>query len=68
MHVLIERQWLVKALTEHRSRTGEDHHALVDRLLTGFFAVDAPWAKNGTWETPFEIAPRRQTKVNGGNG
>lgn len=52
MHILVTRPWLEKELREHAIHTKEDPHALVDRLLVGFFAKDAPWSQSGNWETP----------------
>lgn len=52
MHILTKRTWVDKALKDHQARFKETPDELVDRLLTGFFLMDAPWSKHGTWETP----------------
>ena len=63
MHILVTRPWLNKMLHIHSEQTKENPHELVDRLLMGFFSMDAPWSKNGTWETPLEPMPPK--RVNG---
>lgn len=60
MHILTKRQWIDKALKEHQSRFHETPDELVDRLLTGFFCMDAPWSKHGNWMTPLEDHIKRQ--------
>lgn len=63
MHILTKREWIVKALHEHQARFKETPDELVDRLLTGFFCMDAPWSKHGNWMTPLE--PPKKHRANG---
>lgn len=58
MHILTKREWIVKALREHQLRFKESPDELVDRLLTGFFQMDAPWSKHGNWMTPLKVHPQ----------
>lgn len=50
MHILVTRPHLERSLKAHEDRYGEDAHQLVDRLLMGFFSMDAPWTTRKDWQ------------------